>query len=298
MGSARRVPDIVLIGHATRDLIPSGWLLGGTVAYAGVTAERLGMRAGILTSGPDDVVTALGEMVPDSEIVAIPSATALTFENIYEGGARRQFIRGQAAPLTLEDLPEGWDAARLVLLAPLAQEVDPRLARAFPQAFIGATPQGWLRQWDTQGLVRPGIFELAGRILPHLSALILSREDVMARPHVISEPGVPRTIAEADALIAGWARTVPLVAVTLGPAGALLYRNGAAPERFPGYPAQEVDPTGAGDVFAAAFLSHLRECEDAGDAVDFANRCAACSVERTGITGIPTREEMLARFGG
>ena len=297
MSGAWHTPDIVLIGHATRDLTPDGWLLGGTVTYAGIAAERLGMRVGILTSGPADVIAALREALPAAAIVARPAPSALTFENIYEGPIRRQFLRGQAADLTPADLPEAWRAAPVALLAPLAQEVEPSLAATFPHALVAATPQGWLRRWDERGVVRPCVFTVADHIFPHLRALILSREDVMAREGVEVEDGVPRTPAEADACIAGWARVVPLVAVTRGSEGALLYVDGAAPETFPGYAAQEVDPTGAGDVFAAAFLCHLHASGNPREAADFANRVAACSVEKIGFASIPTRAEVVDRFG-
>jgi sugar/nucleoside kinase (ribokinase family) len=81
-------------------------------------------------------------------------------------------------------------------------------------------------------------------------------------------------------------------------AGALLHIDGSAPEVFPGYPATEVDPTGAGDVFAAAFLLWLRRTGDPRAAGDFANRVAALAVEREGLDGVPARDELLARYPG
>jgi sugar/nucleoside kinase (ribokinase family) len=58
-----------------------------------------------------------------------------------------------------------------------------------------------------------------------------------------------------------------------------------------------VDPTGAGDVFAAAFLCHLHASGNPREAADFANRVAACSVEKIGFASIPTRAEVVDRFG-
>ena len=85
--------------------------------------------------------------------------------------------------------------------------------------------------------------------------------------------------------------------VTRGPDGALLYSRPSRIEAFPGYPVTEVDPTGAGDVFAAAFLCAFRDGGDARVAMDFANRVAAYSVEYVGSTGIPTRADLVRRFG-
>jgi 1D-myo-inositol 3-kinase len=297
--SEGEAPQFLAIGHVARDLLPDGgWRLGGTVTFAALTARNLGLRVAIITSASPEVLGALKAALPGIAIAALPAPSSTTFENIYSDTGRRQYLRASALPLTPEDIPLAWRAAPLVLLGPIAREVDPQLALAFPHATVAATPQGWLRQWDGAGLVSPVAPTLVEGILPHLDALILSRDDVLPEPGT-SAPGegVPRDAAEADALIARWAGVVPLVAVTRGPAGALLHTSDPTVETFPGYPIAEVDPTGAGDVFAAAFLCALREGGDARAAVDFANRVAAYSVEHEGSSGIPTREDLVRRFG-
>ena len=294
------VPDLLIVGPVTRDLLTDGgWRLGGTVTFAALTAHRLGGSPAVVTAAPVDVASALRDLLPGVPLAVVPSAEATTFENVYQHGIRRQHLRGRAATLTLAHVPDAWHTAPLVLLAPLADDVDPALASAFPGALVAATPQGWLRRWDASGAVSPGPLAAADVLLPALGALILSRDDLLPSPgaDVPTPAGVPRTPDEADAQIAAWARLVPLVAVTCGAAGALLYRDGRPPEAFPGYPVAELDPTGAGDVFAAAFLCHLRTGGDPRAAADFANRVAALSIEHPGASGIPTREQITAHFG-
>ncbi|MFI5272643.1 MAG: PfkB family carbohydrate kinase [Ktedonobacterales bacterium] len=300
-------PDLLLIGHVTRDLLPDGgWRLGGTATYAAATARRLGLRPAIVTSGPADIVAALQATLPDVPTAVVPSDTATTFENRYMGGVRRQFLRARAAPLGLADVPLAWRRAPVALLAPLADEVAPALAAAFPGALVAATPQGWLRRWDARGQVYSTTLPDPSALLPYLGALILSREDLAPSPTASMTPADVQNVASTtgaadaatDALLAGWARLVPLLVVTLGAAGALLYRAGAAAQQaFPGYPAREVDPTGAGDVFAAALLVALHAGRPPDLAVDFANRVAALSVEREGVAGIPTLDDLRARYG-
>jgi len=87
-----------------------------------------------------------------------------------------------------------------------------------------------------------------------------------------------------------------LLVATDGRHGATLFQHGTT-ERFPAFPASEVDPTGAGDVFAAAFLVHLYRHGDPRAAVQFANCVASFSVEREGITGIPTLAMVEERMG-
>jgi sugar/nucleoside kinase (ribokinase family) len=85
--------------------------------------------------------------------------------------------------------------------------------------------------------------------------------------------------------------------LTKGPKGCVVFANGIE-KHVPGFPAREVDPTGAGDVFAGAFLVRLQETGDPFEAARFANATASFCVEGPGITTIPTRaqvEERLAR---
>jgi sugar/nucleoside kinase (ribokinase family) len=291
MNESEIVPQFLVIGHATRDLLlDGGWRLGGGVAYAGVTASRLGMRVGVLTSAPPDVLAALRDALPGATIVNVPTSEATTFENLYEATGRRQFLRARAEPLTLDHLPPTWNDAGLVLLAPLAQEADPAFAQAFPRALVAAAPQGWLRRWDALGVVSPGPLDAAPQLLPHVRALILSRDDLLPSDASLEQQ------AQADAMIAAWAQQAPLIAVTRGADGADLYAEGAPARSIAGVETREVDPTGAGDVFAAALLCWLERGGDARAAVVFANHVAACSVERVGVESAPTVAQLIARF--
>ena len=56
-----------------------------------------------------------------------------------------------------------------------------------------------------------------------------------------------------------------------------------------------VDPTGAGDIFATAFLIRYSETNDIHQAAKFANAAASFCIEKKGITGIANREKILQR---
>ena len=120
-----------------------------------------------------------------------------------------------------------------------------------------------------------------------LDVLILSHDDLL--------PFADGNRADADAILTRWSMRVPLLVATDGRHGATLFQRGI-PEHFPAYAAREVDPTGAGDVFAAAFLTYLSRHGDPRLAVDFANCVAALSIEQQGASGIPTIEEVEKRL--
>jgi sugar/nucleoside kinase (ribokinase family) len=54
----------------------------------------------------------------------------------------------------------------------------------------------------------------------------------------------------------------------------------------------EIDATGAGDIFAAAFFIRLYTTRDPWEAARFATLIASHSVTRVGLDGIPTEQEI------
>jgi sugar/nucleoside kinase (ribokinase family) len=77
-----------------------------------------------------------------------------------------------------------------------------------------------------------------------------------------------------------------IVVVTEGARGGRLYVKGA-PSRYPAVRAHEVDPTGAGDVFAAAFLLALAARRSPEEAAGFAAGAAAVAVTGQGPSALP-----------
>lgn len=271
-------PDYVVIGHITRDVTPDGYTTGGTVAYAGLTARNLGYRVGIVTSHGSELE--LDDLLSGIELHAIPSDQTTTFENIYRAQRREQYIRAVASPIPPQAIPEPWRQAPIVHLAPLADELPPEIIEVFDDTtLIGVTPQGWMRRWDDEGRVWPKPWECAEQILARADVLVFSEEDVL---HI-------------DDAIQTFAAMARIMVVTRGVGGATLYLDGQ-PYHYPAFVVQEVDPTGAGDVFAAAFLIHLHQSGDPHAATHFANCVASFAVEAPGIQGLPTREQVEERL--
>ncbi len=268
--------DYLLIGHAACDLTPDGPRLGGTVSFCALTARALGPKLGIVTSAPDSMA---GLMSPLEGIPVhrIPTDLATTFENSYTPAGRVQRIAGRAAPLSLDSIPQPWRKPGIVHLAPIADEVDPALARSFPESLVCVTPQGWMRQWDAQGQVSFKPWDDASWVLPVADAVVLSVEDVLGD----------------EGMIAHLARQTAVLVATRGKEGCTLYCGGE-PRHIPAPEIQEVDPTGAGDIFAAAFFTRLNTTRDPIRAACFASALASDSVTRRGLASVPPQEVIHA----
>ncbi|MDX1663498.1 MAG: PfkB family carbohydrate kinase [Candidatus Promineifilaceae bacterium] len=273
--------DYLVIGHVTRDVGDATVTLGGTVAYAGLAAHALGCTTAILTSADADCDLSL---LAPLKVNRVPAGQTTTFENRYQGERRLQWVRHTAQPLAPAHLPRGWASAPIVHLAPVAGEVDPAFISHFQGSLIGMTIQGWLRGWDASGRVSGRLWEAAQHYLPLADAVILSDEDLPD----------PALLAHYRA----WAR---LLVVTSGAGGCTVFLEGEQLK----FPAPTVDAdnlTGAGDIFAAAFLIHLNRrsaarasanWEVAAQAARFANEVAAESVTQPDLRAKVTR---LRRF--
>ena len=283
-------PDFLTIGHVTRDILPDqSFLLGGTVTFAALTAYRLGLVAAITTCADAELVAELPARLPKIGLAVRTSSATTAFVNTYNEGFRTQYLQARADQLEIEDVPDAWHQAPIVLFGPLDQELSPSFIGHFPHhpgSIFAATPQGWLRRWDGDGRVWPVSWTAAEEILPLLDVLILSHDDLL--------PFANGNRKDADAMLSQWSMQVPLLVATDGRHGATLFQHGKG-ERFPAYPAREVDPTGAGDVFAAAFLVYYHKHGDPRKAIDFANCVASLSIEHAGIAGIPTMEKVRER---
>ena len=265
--------DLLAIGHVTRDRLESGFTTGGTVTFGALAARALGSVPAIVTSAGPDLLSSL----PDVDTHVVTAAKSTAFHNDYAPGGRTQHIESVAQPLSPSDVPPEWKGARSVLLGPLVGEVNAALTRFFPNALVVASVQGWLRHWDSTGLVMPRDWSGLD-VLPYIDAAVVSVDDIVD-----------------DEQTSQWSEIVPVLVVTQGSHGARLHARGLW-HTIPAFATQEVDPTGAGDVFAAAFALMLLESGDPVRAATFASCVASFAVEAQGTSNLPTRAQVDERL--
>ncbi len=277
--------DLLVLGHVTRDLLTndpqnSPYTLGGTVSFAAVTAVKLGHSVAVITSAAPD--TDLSRLPPEVQLHVLPSDHTTTFANIYTDTGRIQYLYATAAPIRAADVPEALRHPRIALMGPLVNEVEPEVAAIFSDdTLVAAVPQGWMRRWDETGRVYSEPWHSQDQILPHLDVLVLSLEDI------------DYDLQRLEAFFAH----VPIVVVTQYRDGSTVYERQAdgsiRATQVPPRPANEVDPTGAGDIFATAFLLRFKATNDPVHAARYANVTASFGVEALGIEGIPTHGQVM-----
>jgi sugar/nucleoside kinase (ribokinase family) len=230
------VSAVAVVGNLSRDRVAGGPpRAGGAAFHCARVLRTLDVDATIVTKASEPwLVLALEELgVP---VRSRPSATSPSFAMEYDGDARRMVLEALGEPWLPEEA-RGWVADALedtewVHVGPLARS-------DFPPETLGELARGRRLSFDGQGLVRAArtgelVFdgEYDRTLLRDVSILKLSEE-------------------EAEAV--GVEHDVPEVIVTLGSRGALVYATGEE-VHVPTTPIAAVDPTGAGDMFAAAYL--------------------------------------------
>lgn len=277
--------DMLFVGTVTRDLLEncpdSSYRLGGTVSFGAATAMRLGWQPTIVTRAATDMnFTELPELVG---LHILPSEVTTTFANVYTSTGRIQYCYTPTEAITAADIPLALRHPQVVLLAPLVDDVAADVAQVFgKETLIAATPQGWMRCWGENGRVYSKPWTEVIAVLRQLDVLVLSEEDIDC------------DLSRLNPFIA----QVPLVVLTEGREGCTVYRrdlNGdVSTTKIPPRPTTEVDPTGAGDIFATAFLLRLHKTGEPLHAARYANITASFAVEAPGVLDIPSHEQVMA----
>jgi sugar/nucleoside kinase (ribokinase family) len=238
------VARLAVVGNLSRDLVDGGPpRAGGPPFWAARALRVLGTPSLVLTKcAPADRALLLRPLVAlGIPVLWLGGSSTAAFSIRYEGERRMMTVDGIGDPWSPRDVHRLGDA-RWVHVGALAQS-------DFPAETLAALAVGRRILFDGQGLVRPprtGPLELHGdydpEVLRHVDVVKLAEEEARV---LVGEP-------DAAALRA---LGVPEVIVTLGSRGSLVYADGRL-ERVAAQPVGgPVDPTGAGDAFAVAYLA-------------------------------------------
>jgi sugar/nucleoside kinase (ribokinase family) len=202
------------------------------------------------------------------------------FRNVSVGDAREQWLEGWAG--AIQDVGELPDSD-ILHIAPVAQEITlEKLVAAAGSRFALLTPQGLVRRWAGPG----ARIEHLARDFP---AAVSSVLDVV----VVSETEAPYVTG----LLAAVPRRGGLAVVTRGRRGCeVLTRDGSA--EYTADPVRVlVDPTGAGDCFAATLTTEMFRGRPVPEAVRLATAAASLCVSGEGPAAIGSRAEIMTERG-
>lgn len=268
---------VLVCGHVTLDRLGGTLLPGGSAWYAARTLAALGASPRLFTGASKDFPREVLAGI-EARVEELPVTT--TFVNDYRpDGARSQRVLAAAPPLDPEGIPADWRTPEALLLAPVLGEVDPpAFLDATRARLVGLCVQGLVRGIGPEGRVRHRPLDLASTELSAVGAAVLGEDEARGEPELVHR------LAEA----------IPVVAFTRGARGCEVFVHGRA-TRVGVHPAREVDPTGAGDAFAAAFVLALARGQDPIAAARLGAAAGSIVVEGHGGEALPRVGEAWER---
>jgi sugar/nucleoside kinase (ribokinase family) len=256
--------DLITVGHFAIDhiQIPRGkslkQTLGGSTTYVSLAARKLGARVGVISNVGDDFPETYVRLLHDngvdlSCVRKVKNTATTSFILKYEDGNRRLLLRNRALPILLEDVASV-PKAKTIHVAPIADEISSEVVEELRKRTdtLSLDPQGFIRKFGVNG--RVGLKKWKDkRVLEQVDVYKSSLQEITKVTGVKSLKASMREIQNFGTKI---------VVVTLGKQGALLLFDESFYEIPTIQPQELVDPTGAGDVFAGAFLAeHIKKKE-------------------------------------
>lgn len=294
---------VVGIGNPVYDCIKTpcadsrNRVLSGCSTNACIALRRLGATAHLVGCVGTDFRESLEESLWSYEIehTLYPSTYTGGFNLVYfdDDGNRTLDILGIADDI--KQFPEEIvSASDYVVIGPILGETSIELMRAIHKSASGTIlldPQGMLRKLN--GL---SIEHYKNEML--LSALwmfgIVKANELETRLLTGINPSESEDALRAATIVLQ-AMGNNIAVVTMAAAGSAAY-DGRQYFRVPAYPVRAIDPTGAGDTYAAGFLYGLDKYGGIKEACCFGSSVASVMVENLGPDFVLQHETVQKRF--
>ena len=230
---------------------------GGAALYTPIAAAKMGLKTGVVSKVGYDYskeylnkLSAVG--IDPSSIKILRDVPTTRFLLNYTGDERRLSLLGRCKPIEPKDLQSM--RAEAIHIAPVFHEVPVEMVLELSErcSFLSLDPQGYVRQVTQNGVVEPKVW-FDARVLFHIRVFKSSIEELRWITGLRNPWKGIKKIRESgpEVVVATWGRRGALM---------LAYENRY---NIPAFPAQPVDPTGAGDAFIGGFLSQYLRCQDA-----------------------------------
>jgi 1D-myo-inositol 3-kinase len=231
---------IIVIGHITLDEYNNKLIPGGSAYYCSQTYLALGAQVKLISIIGDDfnfneVFNGMGTFIKRK-------GKTTQFKNIYRKNcAREQISLAQAEPISYEGIPEDFKECDILHLVPVLGEVDiKKWVTLIKSKFVAIGLQGWLRSINSSKMVLSKKCTLSDEEYKKIDLVCMSEDDIIDQPDLLEKV----------------IKLVHIVALTRGIKGCYFYRDGVK-FSYGTFSTNEVDPTGAGDVFASGLVLSL-----------------------------------------
>lgn len=272
--------DVCVVAHVTRDVIRSDGArrtgAGGVAYYASLALHRLGRRVAVVTKmAREDQGELLSELHSEGiTVFCSDSAETTVFNNEYEDGdpdSRVQTMTSVAAPFAPSDL-RSVDAGWFYL--------GPLLSQDMSVTFVESVQKRGRIALDAQGLVR----NIEGE---EIQAVRPAETEALMRPISLLKVDAHEaaTLSGADGNENAARRLHALgakeVIVTFASEGSMIF-DGQDFQYIDAVAGMEVDATGCGDTYLAAYLDRRLASNDPELSGRFAAAAATLALEREG----------------
>ena len=253
--------------------------LGGVTTYAGITYRRHGIPVFIISNIAEKDLEVKDKLhAEDIPVFSAKSDLSTYFVNYNRGATRYQKLLQQAKSIKIGQIQSIFDRVDSLHLGPLHPlDIEPGVLRSLHNSNLNIflDVQGYTRMVKNQKVYRSVSVQLAaGLTLAHIAKA---------------------NEAEANAILSFYQMTLAELVhcfeidefvVTLGNKGGFVQKQNGETFHYDAAMIKTlVDPTGAGDVFLAAYIvSRLVDKKDIPDACIYAAKIAARQVEGKYIT--------------
>ena len=305
------MPKVITIGEALVEIMRSsagqpldvpgefrGPFASGAPAIFAVAAARLGLSTAFIGAIGDDAFGRLlearfaAERVDSTGLQYPPGfATGAAFV-AYDDSGGREFVfhirHAASGQLSASTIPIGlFEDAHWLHISGSTIFLNENSRAACQKAMDLAIKQGGKISLDPN--LRPELMpvdEASKALAPFLTAanlLLPTQSEVCA---LTGESKIARAVQSLTV------KQDAIVALKRGSSGCSIFQNGKRLD-VPGFVVEELDPTGAGDCFSAAFITGLEAGWPLEQVGRFANAAGALAVTQLGpMEGAPTRHEV------
>jgi sugar/nucleoside kinase (ribokinase family) len=281
----------------------SGPFASGAPAIFAVAAARLGLNSAFIGAVGDDAFgrmlrnTLAAEGVDLRGLQTMPDHTTGAAFVAYDDTGRREFVfhirHAASGQIEAETIPEQlFEGAKWLHISGSTLALNENSRTACQHALEKTRAAG-------------GKISLDPNLRPELMPLEAFQEII--NPYLIEADLLLPTAGEAQAITgdmdehrAAYKMALKPDAITVikrGSAGCSIYQHAEYFE-IPGFPVTEIDPTGAGDCFSAAFIAGLEANWPLEQVGRFANAAGALAVTKLGpMEGAPTRGQVEELYG-